>query len=150
MLKIMIPLFCLISCAANSNKSNPNVEPTTKQKMEYSDTLTHDTATFGAGCFWCVEAIFLQLKGVYKVESGYSGGTIVNPSYKQVCSGNTGHAEVCQVLYNPQQISFDEDIYVHWDAGVPQANRLLPAQSGPLRNLYHAQPSAVHFSPSSS
>jgi peptide-methionine (S)-S-oxide reductase len=67
-----------------------------------------DTATFGGGCFWCVEAIFRQLKGVIAVTSGYSGGHVKNPSYREVCSGTTGHAEVCQITFNPQVISYDE------------------------------------------
>ncbi len=65
-------------------------------------------ATFGAGCFWCTEAQFQQLKGVVTVESGYSGGHVENPTYKAVCSGTTGHAEVTQIRYDPSVISFDE------------------------------------------
>jgi len=65
-----------------------------------------ETATFGAGCFWCVEAIFERVKGVSQVESGYSGGQVINPSYKQVCSGETGHAEVVHMEFNPDIISF--------------------------------------------
>lgn len=87
--------------------------------MEVNDSLTRDTITFGAGCFWCVEAIFLQLKGVESVESGYSGGSVVNPTYKQVCGGNTGHAEVCQIVYNPQIISFDDLLEVFWQTHDP-------------------------------
>jgi peptide-methionine (S)-S-oxide reductase len=60
--------------------------------------------TVGGGCFWCVEAVFMDLKGVRKVESGYSGGSVPNPSYQQVCSGNTGHAEVVQITYDPKTI----------------------------------------------
>lgn len=67
-----------------------------------------DTATFGAGCFWCTEAQFQQLKGVTKVVSGYMGGHVANPNYKQVCTGTTGHAEVTNVYYDPSLISFDE------------------------------------------
>lgn len=67
-----------------------------------------DTATFAAGCFWCVEAIFSELKGVISVVSGYSGGHVKNPSYKEVCTGLTGHAEVCQIIYNTEVITFDE------------------------------------------
>lgn len=121
MYKLAIPLFCLISCSAgNTTQANTNIEPTNNKKyMEYSDTLTHDTATFGAGCFWCVEAIFQQLDGVYKVESGYSGGQVINPTYKQVCSGNTGHAEVCQVYYNPQVVSFDDLLEIFWQTHDP-------------------------------
>jgi peptide-methionine (S)-S-oxide reductase len=67
-----------------------------------------DTATFGGGCFWCVEVIFQQLKGVIKVTPGYSGGHVKNPSYREVCSGITGHAEVCQIIFNPHVISYEE------------------------------------------
>jgi peptide-methionine (S)-S-oxide reductase len=73
-----------------------------------------DTATFGAGCFWCVEAIFQQLNGVYSVVSGFSGGHVRNPSYKEVCNGTTGHAEVCQIVYNPSVISYLELLEVFW------------------------------------
>ena len=67
-----------------------------------------EKATFGAGCFWCVEAVFQNLEGVSKVESGYTGGKIADPTYREVCSGLTGHAEVAQITYNPQVISFTE------------------------------------------
>ncbi len=67
-----------------------------------------EVATFGAGCFWCVEAAFQQLKGVESVVSGYSGGHVENPSYKQVSTGRSGHAEVCRIEYDPEQISYDE------------------------------------------
>lgn len=63
-------------------------------------------ATLAGGCFWCLEAVFQQLKGVAKVESGYAGGTVPNPSYEAVCTGRTGHAEVVQVTYDPDVISF--------------------------------------------
>ena len=65
-----------------------------------------ETAVLGGGCFWCIEAVFQQIKGVSSVESGYAGGDIENPAYEQVCSGNTGHAEVVRVLYNPEEISY--------------------------------------------
>ncbi len=64
------------------------------------------TATFGAGCFWCVEAIFQDVKGVHKVESGYSGGTVKNPTYREVCSETTGHAEVLQIHFDPSVVSY--------------------------------------------
>lgn len=66
------------------------------------------TATFGAGCFWCVEAMFESLRGVESVVSGYSGGHMKSPTYKEVCNGSTGHAEVIQIMYNPAEISFEE------------------------------------------
>lgn len=71
-----------------------------------------ELATLGGGCFWCLEAAFLELKGVQGVVSGYSGGTVDNPSYEEVCWGETGHAEVVQVSFDPQQISFQEILYV--------------------------------------
>lgn len=71
-----------------------------------------EVATLGGGCFWCLEAVYDQLKGVESVESGYSGGAVVNPTYKQVCSGNTGHAEVVQVTFDPNVVSFREILQV--------------------------------------
>jgi peptide-methionine (S)-S-oxide reductase len=67
-----------------------------------------EVATLGGGCFWCLEAAFEQVRGVEKVESGYAGGTVVNPGYRQVCNGNTGHAEVVQVTFDPDVITYRE------------------------------------------
>lgn len=68
--------------------------------------MSHELATFGAGCFWCVEAVFVELRGVQKVESGYAGGAMANPTYEAVCTGRTGHAEVIQIAFDPQEITF--------------------------------------------
>ena len=76
-------------------------------------------ATFGAGCFWCVEAAFQQLKGVTSVFSGYSGGHVENPTYEQVCTGSTGHAEVCQIEYDPEKISYEELLEVFFEIHDP-------------------------------
>ena len=73
-----------------------------------------EVTTLGAGCFWCIEAVFQGLKGVEKVVSGYTGGTIPNPTYRQVCTGMTGHAEVAQITFDPDVISFEEILYVFW------------------------------------
>ena len=73
----------------------------------------------GGGCFWCTEAIFKELKGVKKVESGYSGGHVVNPSYKEVCSGLTGHAEVVEITYEPSEVSFEDLLRIHLNTHVP-------------------------------
>ena len=78
-----------------------------------------DTATFGNGCFWCTEAIFQNLEGVLKVTSGYSGGTVENPTYKEVCEGTTGHAEVIQIVYDPSKITFDELLAAFWQSHDP-------------------------------
>lgn len=83
------------------------------------ENKTMDTATFGAGCFWCVEAVYQNMEGVEKVVSGYSGGFVKNPAYKEVCMGTTGHAEVCQIYYNPQKVSFDELLEVFWQTHDP-------------------------------
>jgi peptide-methionine (S)-S-oxide reductase len=102
-----------VSCAQSqtNNKSNMTTTQTT-------DSQT-DTITIGAGCFWCVEAVFQNLKGVEKVVSGYSGGFIKNPAYREVCMGTTGHAEVCQITYNPSVITFAEILEVFWQTHDP-------------------------------
>lgn len=93
--------------------------------MTVADTGAHaenthlDTATFGQGCFWCAEAIFQQLKGVVSITSGFSGGTIKNPSYREVCNGNTGHAEVVQVVYDTTQISYTDLLEAFFDSHDP-------------------------------
>ena len=76
-------------------------------------------ATFGNGCFWCTEAIFQQLKGVLKVKPGYSGGIKPNPTYQEVCQGNTGHAEVLQITYNPVDITYQVLLDVFWNTHDP-------------------------------
>jgi peptide-methionine (S)-S-oxide reductase len=81
-------------------------------------------ATFGAGCFWGVEAAFRQIPGVTKTETGYEGGTLDNPTYEDVCSHTTGHAEVVQVTYDPERVSYDELLEVFWRKHDPtQLNR---------------------------
>ena len=74
-----------------------------------------EIATLGGGCFWCTEAVFLRLRGVSKVTSGYTGGTVANPTYEQICTGATGHAEVIRVAFDPEVISFDQilDVFFH-------------------------------------
>lgn len=72
-----------------------------------------ETATFGGGCFWCTEAVFQQLRGVESVVSGYSGGQMLNPDYRSVCNGTTGHAEVIQIEFDPTQISYADLLRIH-------------------------------------
>lgn len=83
------------------NTTTMQMQPTTQT----NDTLT--LATFGGGCFWCTEAMFDQLEGVFSVESGYAGGTVINPSYEAVCTGNTGHAEVIRIAFDPRKIDYE-------------------------------------------
>jgi peptide-methionine (S)-S-oxide reductase len=78
-----------------------------------------ETATFANGCFWCTEAIFEELDGVISATSGYTGGAVENPTYKQVCGGQTGHAECLQIVYDPKKISFDELLEVFWETHDP-------------------------------
>ncbi len=90
------------------------------QGEEKSMTATAlDTATFASGCFWCVEAVFQNLKGVQSVVSGYTGGSVPNPSYEEVCSGSTGHAEACQIAYDPKIVSYPELLEVFWKTHDP-------------------------------
>ena len=92
--------------------------------------ITTDTATFAAGCFWCVEADFQELKGVLSVTSGYTGGKIKNPSYKEVCTGLTGHAEACQIIYDPAKISYDELLEAFWASHDPTSLNRQGADQG--------------------
>jgi peptide-methionine (S)-S-oxide reductase len=113
----IITMVCTASCAANKNEvmQETAIETTTTGDA----SAPNDTATFGTGCFWCTEAIFQQLEGVQQVTSGYSGGFTENPSYKEVCSGTTGHAECLRVIYNPAVISYDELLEVFWQTHDP-------------------------------
>lgn len=100
--------------------AQPQKKETNKQKPQIkSSSMGTETITFGSGCFWCTEAIFQQVKGVEKVVSGYSGGHVVNPTYEQVCEKNTGHAEVCQLTFDPSQVSVDELLEIFWQTHDP-------------------------------
>ena len=88
-------------------------------------------ATFGAGCFWCVEAIFQRLEGVEGVVSGYSGGSVENPTYQQVCTGETGHAEACQIEFNPARISYEQLLEVFWKTHDPTTRNRQGNDIGP-------------------
>ena len=90
----------------------------TQSKLQKEGTAM-EKATFGAGCFWCVEAVFERLKGVETVESGYTGGHTKNPTYKEICTGRTGHAEVVQITFDPKVVSFGELLEVFWKTHDP-------------------------------
>ncbi|GHE38259.1 peptide-methionine (S)-S-oxide reductase MsrA [Sphingobacterium griseoflavum] len=108
-LTILLGFAFLTACAQSSGKRNEGADKTAAlAQLPAHSTGTLDTATFGAGCFWCVEAQFATLKGVKSVLSGYSGGKKANPTYSQVSSGRSGHAEVIQVLFDTATISYDE------------------------------------------
>jgi len=106
--------------SSNQNQAqSKNQSQNQNQNSEKIMSANSDTAVFGAGCFWCVEAVFQRLKGVELVESGYTGGTTKNPTYKEVCSGNTGHAEVARITFDPSVISYDELLEVFWTTHDP-------------------------------
>jgi peptide-methionine (S)-S-oxide reductase len=94
----------------------------TTKSLNMTDNIDQsklETATFGTGCFWCTEAIFQQVEGVVKVTSGYSGGKVENPSYKEVCTGTTGHAECLNIEYDPAKVTFDELLEMFWQVHDP-------------------------------
>ena len=111
---------------------------------ERQDDIRKDReiATLGGGCFWCTEAVFTELKGVEKVESGYSGGKVPNPTYEQVCTGKTGHAEVIQITFDPEVISYEEILRVFFATHDPTTPNRQGAYIGPQYRsiiLYHNQ-----------
>ncbi|MFA5973490.1 MAG: peptide-methionine (S)-S-oxide reductase MsrA [Lentimicrobiaceae bacterium] len=109
---VIIALLLVSGCKSNTTKTDQQMDVT-------ANGIKTDTATFAAGCFWCVEAVFQELKGVLSVTSGYTGGKIKNPSYSEVCSGLTGHAEACQIIYDPSKISYDELLEAFWASHDP-------------------------------
>ncbi|MBB5395366.1 peptide-methionine (S)-S-oxide reductase MsrA [Mucilaginibacter sp. AK015] len=116
MKKISIQIILLLITGYTAMAATPNTSTDGKARL--------DTATFATGCFWCTEAKFQQLKGVKKVISGFSGGTVANPTYNQVCTGTTGHAEACNIIYDPAQITYDELLAAFFVAHDPtQLNR---------------------------
>lgn len=115
-------LSSLLSCAQKSsvnNTTNMNPKNNTESSSNTSVPATTDTATFANGCFWCTEAIFEELNGVISATSGYTGGQTNNPTYKDVTSGQTGHAECLQIVYDPSKITFDELLEVFWETHDP-------------------------------
>ena len=105
----------LLSC---TNHENPQLNMSAALASNMNNERT-DTATFGTGCFWCTEAIFQELDGVLEVVSGYTGGHTQNPTYKEVCGGETGHAEAVEITYNPDKISYDQLLEVFWQVHDP-------------------------------
>lgn len=103
-IRLLLLALALLATACGEGKTlAPRQTPATPM----SSPAQLETATFGGGCFWCTEAIFLQVEGVHRVVSGYSGGTAKNPTYKEVCTGATGHAEVIQIHYDPAAVRFE-------------------------------------------
>ena len=109
----LILLFAVFSARVNAQSNN------NKFILQKGVEKHLEKATFGSGCFWCSEAVFERVKGVNDVVSGYAGGDADNPSYDEVCSGNTGHAEVIQITYDPNVVSYDELLEIFWKTHDP-------------------------------
>jgi peptide-methionine (S)-S-oxide reductase len=107
------------SKASKSQQAADDSQLTNNPKQESEKPLKTEEATFGSGCFWCAEAVFQQLKGVKSVVSGYSGGSLKNPTYEQVSTDLTGHAEVVNISFDPEVISYDELLEVFWKSHDP-------------------------------
>jgi len=140
---VFLKLMVIVALAGCSNLSGQDVSgepvpefdrPSSSQNERTSEAQSGDkpmatsedqsdvklaTATFGAGCFWCTEAVFQQVEGVESVTSGYSGGRVENPTYEQVCSKKTGHAEVVQITYDPNIVSYKELLEIFWKTHDP-------------------------------
>ncbi len=116
MLTITAVLFSALFAAGKTTSGEPD-HNTNENNIPAG--VKKDTAVFGTGCFWCTEAVFQELKGVIKVTSGYTGGTVPNPSYEAVCSGNTGHAEALRIVYDPAVITYDELLEVFFESHDP-------------------------------
>lgn len=112
---ILVPVL-LAACGATSGDDHRPPQPSTKSPMS---TTTTSVATLGGGCFWCMEAVFQRLEGVTKVESGYAGGSRPNPTYKDVCTGTTGHAEVTQITFDPSKVSYEDILQVFFASHDP-------------------------------
>jgi peptide-methionine (S)-S-oxide reductase len=126
-------LFFFISWTACNSQKTPapkSASPAVPQDQMTDSTMNTEIATFGAGCFWCVEAVFQELKGVLKVESGYMGGQSPNPTYREVCTGNTGHAEVTRITFDPALITFEELLEVLWSTHDPTTLNRQGADAG--------------------
>ncbi len=110
---ILLTIFTIITLSCQSKSPSKEIVkiPTTMTKSE--------KAIFAGGCFWCTEAIFLELKGVISIKPGYIGGKKANPSYEEVCTGNTGHAEAIEIVYNPSEISYVELLEVFFETHDP-------------------------------
>jgi peptide-methionine (S)-S-oxide reductase len=119
--KLLLILSSLILSGLLFMALSPNAKKVKKEKKVHTTT---EVATLGGGCFWCLEAIYKRVKGVTQVSPGYSGGTVANPTYEQVSSGTTGHAEVVQVQFDPDIITYEEILDIFWQIHDPtQLNR---------------------------
>lgn len=128
---ILMLLTLVTSCNAKEKEIQEFKEPI---QMNIENNM--EVATFAGGCFWCTEAIFTELKGVEKVVSGYTGGTVKNPSYREICNGTTGHAEAIQITFNPKEIAFEDLLEVFFGTHDPTT---LNRQGADLGTQYRSE-----------
>jgi peptide-methionine (S)-S-oxide reductase len=129
-----------IACGQTHSQSQKKMLALPKTELQVPEG--YEVATLGSGCFWCIEAIYQDIKGVEKVKSGYSGGHVENPTYKQVTSGSTGHAEVIQFFYDPNHVSFAEVLEIFWSTHDPTTLNRQGADVGPQYRsavFYHSE-----------
>ena len=134
MKKILYAIFAVLAI-----EMNVQAKPTTTMNKTEEKT---EIATVGGGCFWCMEAVFERLPGVISVKSGFSGGHTENPSYREVCTGTTGHAEVIQITFDPVKISYNKILDVFWQAHDPTTLNRQGADEGTQYRsiiLYHGE-----------
>lgn len=120
----------LLFAACNSKAQKTTSTSMQEENIQPTDETLQE-ATFGAGCFWCVEAIFEEVKGVKSVVAGYAGGQKKNPTYRQVSSGSTGHAEVTRIVYDPSVVSYEQLLEVLWHTHNPTTKNRQGADVGP-------------------
>src|SRR5687767_11830851 len=119
-MRLAIISFAVSLLLAGNSCAQKKVQDKKKKMTDQTTSKSGlETATFGSGCFWCTEAIFLNVDGVEKVVSGYTGGKVKNPTYKEICSGLTGHAEVIQLTYDPKKITYEELLEIFWQTHDP-------------------------------
>ncbi|MGB6220710.1 peptide-methionine (S)-S-oxide reductase MsrA, partial [Haloferula sp.] len=109
-MKTLLPILTIILFTACNAMSDDKKQPAPMPEIPEGA----EVATLGAGCFWCVEAVYDQIDGVYSSTSGYTGGTVNNPTYEQICTGTTGHAEVVKVVFDPKKLSYEKLLEWFW------------------------------------
>lgn len=138
-LVLLFPLLMLNACSTPiSNAAQQELDRERNQEGKPNMEL----ATFGGGCFWCTEAVFQEIKGVSFVKSGYTGGHVENPTYEEVCDKTTGHAEVVQIGFDPEQVSFEQLVQVHLRTHDPTTLNQQGADKGPQYRsaiFYHSE-----------
>jgi len=135
-LSAALTLLAIGAASCQESETKKSKLPKTKMKENVADAKGkapkgHETITLGAGCFWCVEAVYQQLEGVHSVVSGYMGGFVPNPTYEQICEKNTGHIEVVQVVYDPKKIPTSDVLAWFWELHDPTSKDKQGNDSGP-------------------